>query len=144
MLNPVAGEAGAAANAAALVPETRRSAFLPKLFGKRLVLIGENTVYNFMGWLCPDYLGGFWNFYEHADKPLYLAPTSALRYRIICRTNGYDDEVSADAGGIIATLFAFSHLSFRYRVEELSEGFHRLRDFAGDHPEAAQIFAAID
>jgi len=129
---------------ATLVSGSRRSGFLPRLFGKRLVLYGEMHVYNFMQSLCPDYRGGFWNFLEYRGQPLYLAPTSAERYCIFCRTNGYEGQVSADAAGIIATLFALSHLSFDNPIDLLSDGYARLRDYAARHPESAEIGSAID
>lgn len=137
-------DAAPTAPVAILVPEARRSAFLPELFGPKLFFAAENNIYNFMQWLCPDYRGGFWQFLEHRGKPLYLAPTSAPHYRIACRSNGYEGEVSADAAGIIATLFTFSHLSFDHPVDHLSDGFGRLHDYASGHPEAAQIYRAID
>lgn len=59
-------------------------------------------------------------------------------------TNGYESEVSADAAGIIATLFTLSHLSFKYESDLLPEGYGRLYAFASDHPEASEIFQAID
>ena len=46
------------------IPEAQRVDFLPKLFGPRLMLTGENAVYSFMEALCSDYQGGFWQFYE--------------------------------------------------------------------------------
>ncbi len=39
------------ADAATLVPDARRSGFLPRLFGKELIFVGEASVYNFMQWL---------------------------------------------------------------------------------------------
>ena len=45
---------------------------------------------------------------------------------------------------IIATLFAFSHLSFQYPVDLMAEGYSRLYDYAAEHPESAEIFQAID
>ena len=130
---------------ATLVPEQRRETFLPTLFGRQHLIIAENTLYNLMGLLSPrDYGGGFWDFYEHEGKPLYLVPTSRPCYRITCETNGYEGDVSADAAGIIATLFALSHLSFKYESDLLAEGYSRLYAFAADHPEASEIFQAID
>lgn len=127
------------------VPDNRRMEFLPRLFGRRLLIIGEHTVFRFMEILSPsDYGGGLWDFYEIAGQPLYLAPTSKPRYRIVCEGNGYEGEVSADAAGIIATLFSFSHLSFRHDADELAEGYNRLYAYAAEHPEAAEIFQAID
>ena len=81
---------------------------------------------------------------ERDGKPLYLAPASKPRLQIICDTNGYEGEVSAGAAGIIATLFAFSHLSFQYPVDLMAEGYSRLYDYAAEHPESAEIFQAID
>ena len=119
--------------------------FLPRLFGRRLLIIGEHTVFRFMEILSPgDYGGGLWDFYERAGQPLYLAPTSKPRCRLFCEGNGFEGEVSSDAAGIIATLFAFSHLSFRYDDDELAEGYGRLYEYAADHAEAAAIFQAID
>jgi len=130
---------------ATLVTEDRRVGFLPGLFGLQHLIVAENTLYGLMEWLSPlDYGEGFWNFYEYEGKPLYLVPTSKDRYRITCDTNGYEGEVSADAAGIIATLFALSHLSFRYESDLLAEGYARLYAFAAEHPEASEIFQAID
>ncbi len=72
-----------------------------------------------------------------------MSPNADKRFRIFCETNGYMGEVSAEAAGIIATLFALSHLSFRHEVDQLSEAYMRLYGFAGDHPEAGEIFKAI-
>ncbi len=130
---------------AILVPEDRRTNFLPSLFGVRHFILAEHTLYSFMQWLSPlDYSGGFWNFYELEGKPLYLVPTSKSRYRMACETNGYEGEVSADAAGIIATLFTLSHLSFKYDSNVFAEGYGRLYGFASRHPEALEIFRAID
>lgn len=130
---------------ATLVPEHRRETFLPTMFGLQRLIVAENTLYNFMGWLSQqDYGGGLWDFYEHEGKPLYLVPTSKARYRITCETNGYEGEVSAEAAGIIATLFTFSHLSFKYQSDLLVEGYYRLYAYAAEHAEASEIFQAID
>lgn len=130
---------------ATLVSEARRPAFLPELFGPSRMLVAENMIYGTMDSLSLlDYLGGHWDFYELEGAPLFLAPTSKTRYRMACSGNGYDGEVSAEAAGIIATLFTFSHLSFHHPADQLVEGYARLYDYAGDHPEAAEIFQAID
>ncbi|QPI75525.1 antirestriction protein [Sphingobium sp. Cam5-1] len=129
---------------ATLVPDDRRSGFIPTLFGRRNFFKGETLLYGFMDRLSPDYSGGYWQFYKAGGQPLYLAPTGRERLRICCAANGYEGEVSADAAGIIATLFTFSHLSFEVEDDHVAEAFHRLRDHALDHPEAAEIFGAID
>jgi len=130
---------------ATLVHEHRRETFLPTMFGLRHLIIAENTLYNLMAWLSPqDYGGGLWDFYELERQPLYLVPTSKPRFRISCETNGYEGDVSAEAAGIIATLFTFSHLSFEYQSDRLAEGYARLYAYAAGHAEASEIFQAID
>jgi hypothetical protein len=48
-------------------------------------------------------------------------------------------------GGLIATLYAFSHLAFKFEsVEVFAERFHQLREFALEHAESRTILAAID
>lgn len=134
-----------ASQTACIVPDERRLEFLPTLFGRSLLIIGENVVYSFMERLSPlDYGGGFWDFYEHEGKPLFMAPRSKSRFRITGEITGFQGEVSAEAAGIIATLFAFSHLSFQHQSEHLSEGYGRLYTYLAGHPEAAEIFQAID
>ena len=129
---------------ATLVPEERRLDFLPKLLSDRWLMRGENAIYDFMGALSPDYSGGMWQFFERDGQPLYMAPKRDDRMHISWHGNGYQGEVSADAAGIIACLFTFSHLSMRFGSEFLADAFERLRDYAGEHPEAGAIFSAID
>jgi len=137
--------AASTARAATIVPEDRRAEFLPALFRPRHMLIGEVSVFRFMGLLAPqDYRGGFWNFFELDGKPLYLAPAKQSRFHLSCASNGFDGEMSADAAGIVATLFALSHLALDFEDEHLSDGYDRLIDYARNHSEAADIFGAID
>ena len=138
-------QAAVALNPATVVPEARHRTFLPALFSPSLMLIGERAVYQFMSWLAPDdYTGGLWHFHERGGQPLFMSPDADKRFRIFCETNGYMGEVSAEAAGIIVTLFALSHLSFRHEADQLSEAYLRLYEYAGDHPEAGEIFKAID
>ena len=88
--------------------------------------------------------GGHWHFHERSGQPLFMSPDSNKQFRIFCETNGHMGEVSAEAAGIIATLFALSHLSFQHEADQLSEAYLRLYEFAGYHPEAGEIFKAID
>lgn len=130
---------------ATLVPDALRPAFLPTMFGLPLLIVAENAVYSIMERLSPsDYGGGFWNFYEHDGCPLFMAPTSKPCFRIVRDITEYEGEVSAEAAGIIATLFAFSHLSFQFQSDLLGEGYGRLYRYAAEHPEASAIFQAID
>lgn len=130
---------------ATIVCEEARLEFLPSLFGRSLLIVAENAVYGFMEKLSPlDYGGGFWDFYEQGGQPLFLAPRSKTRFRITGEVTGFQGDVSAEAAGIIATMFALSHLSFQYQSERLCDGYSRLYDYAAGHPEASEIFQAID
>jgi hypothetical protein len=119
--------------------------FLPTLFGIRLLIVAENTVYTFIDRLSPrDYGGGFWNFYERRGYPLFLAPASDRRFRIESDITEFRGEVSAEAAGIIATLFTFSHLAFQTDSDLLPLGYDRLHAYVDGHSEASAIYAAID
>jgi len=66
--------------------------------------------------------------------------------------NGFDGEVSAEAAGIIATLYALNALIWELYIrnphhtgrELLQQKYDDLRNFAGQHAEAAEIYRAID
>ena len=127
------------------VSEDDRENFLPNLFGRRHFFIAEPTLYSLMECLSPqDYGGGFWDFKELNGQALYMVPPEREGYRIQCDGNGYSGQVSADAAGIIVTLFALSHLSFKFESDVFATGYNRLRDYADGHPEASAIYLAID
>ena len=130
---------------AVIVPDEARQDFLPTLFGRSHLIVAENAVSAWMERLSPlDYRGGSWDFFEHESKPLFLAPRSRTRFRITGDVTCFQGEVSAEAAGIIATMFAFSHLSFKFETERLVEGYERLYAYSADHPEASEIFQAVD
>lgn len=125
------------------VDDSRRMGMLPRYFGDRAMRF-ESAVYDFMHRFSSDYRGGFWQFYELSNGGFYMAPDRES-YRLRIDTNGYEGTMSADAAGITVCLFACSHLSFQdSRFDLFAQRFHQLREFAIEHPEAAQIFAAID
>lgn len=130
---------------ATIVPDDRRLAFLPLLFGRHHIYMAESAVYAFMRWLSPaDHDGDGWEFCEQAHTPMFVAPTARARYRIACPSNGFVGETSREAAGIIVTLFTFSHLPFHAPTRALITGYERLRDYAGGHEEARAILGAID
>lgn len=130
---------------ATLVPNDRREQFLPTLFGHRLLIVAENTVYTMMERLSPaDYHGGFWNFYERGGQPLFLAPTSKHSFRIESHITQFRGEISADAAGIVATLYALLYLSEKYEIELLVQRYYRLRVYSLHHPELSEIFQILD
>jgi hypothetical protein len=64
-------------------------------------------------------------------------------HRLGC-ANGFEGTVSADAAGIIVTMYALSHLSFEFPSQLLAERYMQVRVLAMEHPECKAILAAID
>jgi hypothetical protein len=128
---------------AKLVPMLRRMQILPRYFGRHM-LVAEATVYRSLESLCQEYSGGYWDFYELSNGGVYMAPSADCRMRLQCTGNGFDGEMSADAAGVVACLFAFNALVWKTRDEHFERLFYCLREFASDHAEACTISAAID
>ena len=128
---------------ASLVADTARLLTLPRHFGSHL-LVAETTIFAWLRELSADYQGGYWHFYELSNGGFYMAPDLSERLRIEVIGNGYRGPLSADAAGITACLFAYSHLSFRFRDGPFGNHYAWLLDFAADHAEARSILAAVD
>lgn len=126
---------------AKMVAEEDRIDFFPKHCG-RAFLMFESHVYNWMRRLCPDYDGVFWQFYELSNGGFYMAPETAMPVRIVCEGNYFNEEMSADAAGIVVTLFTLSHMA--ERVLSLADRYYDLMEYIDCHPEAGKIYAAID
>ncbi|MFT3819803.1 MAG: antirestriction protein [Rubrivivax sp.] len=142
--SPAGGESAAAdAITASIVAGQDRPQFLPRVFGARLVAIGEGLVYRFMSALCPEYGGGFWDFVDLSNGGFYLRLRSAKSFAVQVEGNGFVGALSADAASIVATLFALNYLVWR-GDGHLDEAFMALRSYAGQHAEGPAIFAAID
>ena len=124
------------------VPEHARMASLPRHFGMHMLTV-EGRIYEFLSQFCAAYDGGVWNFFELSNGGFYMSPPEA-RYEFSIDSNGFRGCMSADAAGITACLFAFSHMSFEYTNDVFSRHYHHLLDYADVHPEARIIFEAID
>lgn len=129
-----------------LVPETERMDFVDKLFGIKYVLKLEPTIFQFAEHLAaPQYSGGYWQFYALSNAGFYMAPRTDTIFSI-SSDNGFEGQMSADALGVTACLYAYSHLSFTEGAfgETCAQHYHWLREYAMDHAEARAIIAAID
>lgn len=128
------------------IPEARRAEHARKLFGIRFPLMVEPYTFDSAGALSTDYDGGYWEFYALCNGAFYMAPTSRAGYHVVC-ANGYEGDLSADAFGITACLYAYSLLSFaadEVLGAECSRQYHWLREYVRQHPEAASIWRATD
>ncbi|EDB8709758.1 antirestriction protein [Salmonella enterica subsp. enterica serovar Schwarzengrund] len=132
---------------AVLVADEHRMDFLPTYFGTRLMMRGEALTYGWMRRLAESYNGGLWNYYTLTNGGFYMAPVLG-RLRLEVDGNGYSGEMSADAAGIVVTLFVLGQLAAETQgldeCDGLIDSYYWLREYAGTHAEAAQIYRAID
>lgn len=128
-----------------LVPDDQRVSMTETLFGINFPMQLEPFIYFMADMICEDYDGGYWNFYMLSNGSFYMALHSASTFHVSCE-NGYQGELSAEAFGIVCTLYAYSHLSFGKGqfAETCADHFHRLREFMLGHVEAGAILRAID
>lgn len=136
---------------ATAVPYVERLAFLPKLFGPKVMMFAESMLYNCAERLAPDdYDNGLWEFFELSNGGGYAAPTEPKHFNLMVGSNGFEGGMSKDAAGIVFTLYVLNWLCFFYAErdpatsEKFVEHYHQLRNFAGEHEEARAIFRAID
>lgn len=116
------------------------------LFGILFPLSIEPTVYSFASNIATEYNGAYWEFYALSNGGFYMAPSSEESYQVSCE-NGFEGTLSADALGITACLYAYSHLSFSNNqafAELCANQYHSLRDYMLEHQEARAILSAID
>ncbi|OWT55242.1 antirestriction protein [Candidimonas nitroreducens] len=126
-----------------LVPEAQRERFLPKHLGKNMLRF-EAMVFDTAS-RYSDYTGGYWEFYELSNGGMFMAPSGGPKdgYHFKNGMNDADAYLSPEALGIVACLYAFSHLSFA-GDGHAGDLFHLLLDYAYTLPEAAAIGKAID
>ena len=125
------------------VPAERRQYFLPERFGPALLPRSEMLVYGWLGRLCESYRGGFWRFFDLSNCGFYMAPNLPGPFHLRVDGNGFSGAVSADAAGVVASMFALNHLACDGHGQ-LDDAYYLLRDFACQHEEHQSILMAID
>jgi hypothetical protein len=128
-----------------LVPENQRLAITERLFGLHFPMQIEPVVYGITERMAKDYKGGYWDFYTLSNGGFYIAPSDERIFHVTC-DNMFEGDLSADALGITACLYAYSHLSFsNTRFARVSAcHYHRLREYMFEHPEVKEILGATD
>ena len=128
-----------------LVPDDQRMAVTERLFGIHFPLRLEPVVFGITEKMATEYNGGYWSFFQLSNGGFYMSPSSDSVFRVACE-NMFEGDISADALGITACLYAYSHLSFSNgRFARVSAcHYHRLREFMFEHPEASKIIQATD
>lgn len=127
---------------ARMVPDAKRLAFLPLHFGDDFLRF-ERMLYFWAGRLCVGYSGGWWNFYTLSNGGVYVALETTERLRIVA-DNDYDGTMSADAAGVVISMYALNILSCDTCDDRITGLYYRLRAFALEHAEARDILQAID
>jgi hypothetical protein len=127
------------------VTDDRRVDHAHEIFGIHFPMQLEPAIYTFAGNLSEDYTGGYWQFYSLSNNGFYMGPDDDHLYRVACE-NGFEGRLSADALGITACLYAYSHLSFGQGgfADTCGQQYHWLREYMFEHAEARDILRAID
>ncbi|MEW6119222.1 MAG: antirestriction protein [Pseudomonadota bacterium] len=124
----------------------KRRSHTSRVFGIHFPLLIEPFIHAVAESLSPEYEDGDWTFYRLSNGAFYMAPLSD-KYFPVVGLNGHEDILSADALGITACLYAYSHLSFldnQALAETCAEHYHLLRDYMLEQTEAEGILGAID
>src|SRR5271156_2639494 len=104
-------ETGTAKVTASLVADSERSNALPRHFGMASMLRVESAVYGAMRSFARSYGGGFWRYFNLSNGGFYMAPFGDEPYAISVEGNGYEGTLSADATGIVASLFGINRIA---------------------------------
>lgn len=129
-----------------LVPEADRMATVNRLFGLSYILQLEPSIFQYAEHLAaPQYNGGYWHFFKLSNGGFYLSLRSDTIFSVSC-DNGFEGQMTADALGITACLYAYSNLSFGKGqfAQTCAEQYHLLREYMFGHVEVRSILQAID
>ena len=129
---------------ATLFPNYERLSFTPQLFGPYLVQSGEFSVIDIHDQMTRRSNSGYWNYYKLSNGGLYMAPEKDELLRIQWPGNGFDDLLTSEASGVVATLFTLNFMLHEFRAKHLETMYWKLEDFARGHPESQKIRHAID
>ena len=129
-----------------IVPEEERLDITTKLFDVYFPMQIEPFIYGITDRIASSYNGGYWDFYTLSNGAFYMAPSSNETFHVSCE-NYFQGQLSADALGIAACLYAYSNLSFsdNYAFADIcTQQYHLLREYALEHDEVAAIRGATD
>ena len=123
-----------------------KGTFATRLFGARFPLLVEPHVFSFADRLCPDYSGGNWDFFSLSNGSFFMSPDMPGPVRVES-PNGHTADLSPEALGLVACLFALGTLAARPEgafAERCAEHYYLLLDFVDGHPEHLAIRRLID
>lgn len=127
---------------ARIIPTVDRVEYLKKFFDRKFGF-GVSLVDSFMEKIASNYTSGTLNIYILSNGGFYLAPSNNEKLKCDCE-NGFSDELSCDAAGIIATLYALDTLASKTGADHFAEMYYLLQGYIGHHVEGRKIHSAID
>ena len=105
----------------------QRLTFLPDLFGGDF-MTSEASVYAYAQRYCPEYQGGFWQFYRLPEGGGYMAPD--VESLTLCNPdNWFEQTVSGEVAGIILTALVLNHRSWHDKRIKALQGTDQQGDF---------------
>ncbi len=126
------------------VPDEKRGDYLPRHVGNGFFAF-ENGVYDWMGQLCAEYSGGYWQFYDLSNCGFFMGlDTDVKQFHVENPANYFEDDMTPEAVSIAACLFSLNGLCWQTRSGQITDAYYALRDFAAAHAEGAKIMRLID
>ena len=129
---------------ATLFPDYERPRFTYQLYGPNLMLSGEFSVGDIHDQMTGRGQSGYWNYYKLSNGGFYMAPKKDERLHITWPHSDFDDVLTSDASGVVATLFTLKFILVEFRDAHVEAMFLKLEDFARSHAESQKILRAID
>lgn len=99
------------------IPLRKRMYFLPSLFGYYYIT-GESLVFGFMEKYAQGYNGSQYDFIQAENGAMYLKPDSDY---FLSLPNYFNESVSADICGIIATYYALGSLIHKAKMKSYDD-----------------------
>ena len=135
---------------AVLVPESQRSEFLPDMFGIMMVEM-EARIFNAMSTSCPDYNGGYWEFFKLPGSGFMVwCAGDVEKVRMVGEMNYYEGEMSPEAASLAVCALAYNHALWAHHekhekfARRLQKQWEILMEYIYQHPEVGEIVRFLD
>jgi hypothetical protein len=126
------------------VPKLQRAQTMRQYWGDRCVSL-EMFVFSFMNTFNDAYNGGYWDLNITSNNALYISLSTDEPVRLVSPLNYADETMSADAAGLVLTIYASSYGMHKFPEDAyILETYDKLMEVVGDHPEASKIYRLLD
>lgn len=126
------------------VPAEGRNDFLMKRIGFAHIT-WELDIHKHAERFARGYAGDYWEFYDLSNRGLFMAPAHhAEGIHLVVPENGVDQRVSAEAFGLITTIWATARLAAVSHVGAHIDLLDALQAYAIEHAEHHVIKLAIE